>query len=184
VAVLKTHFVGMLALGTAGTIGVIAVTAAPFSPWLLLIWVCLLPPSLWIVSRFKTENGRFYLLHAGLCLLVAGAVASSALGKEGIAVAEPDKGRVAAAGIEVPLADIAASDVLIVTLPQADLVFRPAEAFSMPDGTVCVPYTEKPLILLFWGGAVMELAAPFLYGWRMGRRRYRKGLSNGVDAAG
>ena len=183
VAVLKAHCIGMLALGTAGTIGAIAVTGAPFSLWLLVIWVCLLPPSLWIVNRFKTENGRFYLLHTGLCLLIAGAVASSALGKESFAAAAPEADCVAVAGVEVPLTDIAASDVLIVTLPQSDLVLRSSEAFSLSDGTVCVSYTEKPLILLFWGGAVMALAAPFLYGWRLGCRRRRKGSPNGVDAA-
>jgi cytochrome c-type biogenesis protein CcmF len=181
-AALKKHFIGMMALGTALTVGVIAVTGASFSLWVLVIWACLLPPSLWIVNRFKTENSRFYLLHTGLCLLIAGAVASSALSKEGIAAAAPGAKHIALAGIEVPLADIAASDVLIVTLPHADFVVRATKAFSLADGTVLVPFTEKPLVLLFWGGGAMMLAAPFFGGWRYRFRWRQKGPKDGAGA--
>lgn len=128
--------------------------------WLLLIWVCLMPFSLWIVCGFRTKSWKFCVPHFGMILLIIGAIASSGLGKEVYANAPVEHGYAAIAGLSIPVSEFETTETLIKTLPQVDLIIHCAEIKQLTRGEILIPYATKPLIMLFWIGCFVVTAQP------------------------
>lgn len=159
---LKRRNILMMAVSTILVIGIMALSGSLNFWWLLLIWVCLMPLSLWLVCLFRTKNPGYYLSHLGVLLLIIGAITSSALGKEVFVKAISDKTGITVAGIEIPIAELTKKDTLIKTLPQTDLVIQSSEIIPLSQGGVLIPYATRPLIILFWTGCFIIIAVPFI----------------------
>ena len=157
---LKRRNLLMMALSTAAVIGITVATGSTNIGLILLVWLCLMPLSLWIACRFKTRNRRYYLFHIGMILLILGAIASSGLGKESIATVKPTGWSADIGGSSVLYADMANRDVLTVSKLTGDVVIQCADMFMMPDGDIAIPYITKPFILLFWIGGFMIILSP------------------------
>lgn len=69
---LKRRNILMIVVSTVFAIGIIILTRSFKLWWLLLIWFCLMPLSLWLISRFKTKSCKYYLAHLGVLLLIIG----------------------------------------------------------------------------------------------------------------
>jgi cytochrome c-type biogenesis protein CcmF len=157
---LKKRNILMMAVSTVLVIGITALTGSFELGWLLLIWVCLMPFSLWLVCLFRTKSLKYYLSHLGVLLLITGAITSSALGKEIFAKANFDNTGVTFSGIEISVTELSGKDTLIKTLPGADLVIQCSGITPLSDGGVLIPYTTKPLIILFWTGCLLIIFIP------------------------
>ena len=157
---LKRRNLLMMAISTFIVIGIAVATGSMNLGWIILLWICLLPLSLWIACRFKTQSPRYYLLHMGMVLLIFGAITSSGLGKESLAIVRPTGRTVDIEGSSVQYGDFAKSDVLIVSKLTGDVIVKCADAFMMPDGSIAIPYITKPFILLFWMGGFMIILSP------------------------
>lgn len=157
---LKRRNILMIAVSTIFIIGIMALTGSIKIWWLLLLWVCLMPLSLWLVCGFRAKSWKYYLSHMGVVLLIVGAIASSALGKEVFAKATLDSNNIVVAGIEIPITQLTEKDMLIKTLPQGDLLIECSKITPLSQGGVLIPYVTKPLIILFWVGCFAVIAQP------------------------
>jgi cytochrome c biogenesis factor len=128
--------------------------------WLLLVWICLMPLSLWISCGFKTKSWKYYLSHLSIILLMVGAITSSALGKEVYAEASVNNGNVYFDGISLPISELVSNYTIIKTLPLSDIIIQCSIISPLPQGGFLIPYTEKPMILVFWAGCLLIIAQP------------------------
>lgn len=178
---LKKHGAGMAAVSAALVVAVTAAAGADRLGWLLFLWICLMPLSLWIVGGFP-GGARFILPHLAVLLLVCGAVASSALGRKGFAVARPENGRVSVAGTEIALSELSEKDVLIRSSPKQDLLIQSGRISELPENAYLIPYETKPLIGLFWAGGFAAAAAPLFPGIseRLSKTRLRGTKNHGA----
>lgn len=157
---LRKRNILMIVVSTILVIGIMSLSGSANLWWLLILWACLMPLSLWLVSGFQMKSWRYYLPHIGVVLLIAGAIGSSALGKEVFAVVKPNSSYVIVAGMELPMAKLAEKDMLIKTMPTADIVIQCSKITPLPQGGILVPYVTKPLIMLFWIGGFAIVAHP------------------------
>lgn len=157
---LKSWNILMIVVSTILVIGVIILTRSVKLWWLLLLWLCLMPISLWFLCRFKTKGWRYYLSHLGVLLLVIGSIGSSALDKEVFTLVNPDSSSVVVSGIEIPTAELFEKEMLIKSLPTEDIVIQCSKIAILSHGGVLVPYVKKPLIILFWIGSILVIAQP------------------------
>jgi len=160
---LKKRSVSMIAISTALIIGIIGITSSDSFWWLLVLWYCLMPPSLWLASRFQAKSWKYYLTHLGVVLLVIGAIGSSALGKESYILLNPGSSNVIISGGQIPVTSLTDKDMLIKTLLSKDIVIECSQISSLPQGRVVIPYKVKPLIILFWLGGVLVIISPLLF---------------------
>ena len=121
-----------------------------------------MPLSLWLVCLFRTKSLKYYFSHLGVLFLIIGAITSSALGKDVFTKASFDKSNVIVAGIAIPIEELIEVDTLIKTLPQADLVIHCSGITPLPQGGILISYATKPLIILFWTGCLIIIAAPLI----------------------
>jgi len=149
---LKRRNLLMIIVSTILVIGIMALSGTVKFCWLLLLWICLMPLSLWLVSGFKTKNWKYYLSHIGMVLLIIGAIGSSALGREGFITVNPNSSSIVVVGKEIPIAKLAEKDMLIISLPSMDIVLQYSKIISLSQGGSFIPYETKPLIILFWVG--------------------------------
>lgn len=156
---LKKRNILMIAVSTVLVIGIMVISGSVFW-WLLFLWACLMPLSLWLVSGFRTKSWKYYLSHVGVVLLIAGAIGSSALGKEAFIMANPGSSNIVVAGMEIPLAELTEKAMLIKTLPTADIVIQCSKIIALSQGGALIPYVTKPLIMLFWIGCIAIIAHP------------------------
>jgi len=170
---LKRRNILMIAVSTVLVIGIVALSGSDRLWWLLSLWICLMPPCLWVVSGFHTKSPKYYLSHLGVVLLIVGAIGSSALCKEAFVLSRPDSNHVVIADTEIPIAKLAEKDVLIISLPMKDLVIECSKITLLPQGGILIPYETKPLILLFWIGGFAILAEPciFIISGRLAKRK-------------
>lgn len=158
---LKSRNILMIAVSTILVIGMIILTSSVRLWWMLLLWFCLMPLSLWLVSGFKTKSWRYYLAHLGVLLLIIGSIGSSALDKEALALCNPAGSSVVISGIEIPTSSLLEKEILIKSLPIEDIVIQCSKIVQLPQGGILVPYIKKPLIILFWIGSFLIILQPF-----------------------
>ncbi len=149
----------MLLVSTALAIAAAAAAGCTDILLIILLWICLMPPCLWLVSGFKNSAG-YYILHIGMALLVIGAVVSSGFGTEAYAAAPQSAGFITIEGASLPTAGLSNNGVIILSSVFKDVIVNAPDAFMMPDGGIAVPYVTKPLILLFWAGGLMTILSP------------------------
>ena len=157
---LKSRNISMIAVSTVFVIAIIILTRSLRFWWLLLIWYCLMPISLWIVSRFKTKIWKYYLAHLGVLLLVIGSLGSSALDTEAFALCNPDSSSVVISGIEIPMTSLFENEMLIKSHPAEDIVIQRSDIVPLSQGGILIPYVRKPLIILFWIGSFLIIVQP------------------------
>lgn len=160
---LRDRIILTITVSTILIIGIIIFTKSIRFWWLLLLLFCLMPPSLWLVSGFKTKSLRYYLTHLGVLLLIIGSIGSSALDKEVFTLCNPDSSSVVISGIEIPTASLFEKEMLIKSLPTEDIVIQCSKIVPLSQGGILVPYVKKPLIILFWIGSFLIIAQPVLY---------------------
>ncbi len=154
---LKKRSVLMVFISTMLVIGIMALTGSNKFIWLMLIWICLMPLSLWLASGFP-KSWKFYLPHLGVLLLIVGAIGSSSLCGKAVAVTTLDSSQVIVAGIEIPLSELSKKDILIKSLPTQDLIIQCSQISTLPQGGFLIPYEIKPLIILFWIGGITVIS--------------------------
>lgn len=159
----KKRYMMMIVASTVLVIGIMAVSQSMKIWWYFLLWVCLLPLSLWAISGFRQKSGKYYLSHLGGVLLIVGAITSTTLSKDLYAKASLDCNNVLVAGIQIPLKELIENDTLIQSLPQTDIIIHCREIRPLSDGGLFIPYTTKPFILLFWIGCFAITVLPFVY---------------------
>lgn len=157
----KRYNILMMALSTLTTtiIMLLPVTIISFW-WLILIWFVSLPLSLWIVCRFKTDHLRYYFAHAGMILLIIGAITSSALGKTYYAYVNQNNDTVEIYGTTYTISKSIDGNLQIKSSPSGDILLQNSNIISLPEGGYMLPYTTKPLIILFWTGCFLILFNP------------------------
>mgnify|MGYP000879200218 CR=1 FL=1 len=159
---LKRQNILMIAVSTAFVIGIIILTRSLVFWWLLLVWFCLMPLSLWLISGFKTKSWKYYLTHLGILLLVIGSIGSSALNREEVTMCNPDSSSVVISGIEIQMTSLLEKEMLIKSLPAEDIVIKCSEIVPLSQGGILIPYVRKPLIILFWIGSLLIIVQPVL----------------------
>lgn len=157
---LKGRNILMLTISTILVIGIIILTRSVRFWWLLLLWFCLMPLSLWLVWGFKTKSWKYYVSHLGVLLLIIGSIGSSALDKDEFYLCNPDSSTVEISGIEIQTASLFEKERLIKSLPSEDIVIQCSGIVSLPQGGILVPYVRKPLIVMFWIGSFLIIAGP------------------------
>jgi len=158
---LKRRSILMIVISTMLLIGIMALYGSNHLWWLILLWICLMPLSLWLAAGFP-RKWKYYLPHLGVLLLMIGAIGSSALGEEAFTIVNPDNNQIIIKGIDIPLEELSQKDILIKSLPTEDIVIKYSQRSSIPYGGALIPYETKPLIILFWIGGFFIIAAPFI----------------------
>jgi len=162
IELVKRKSILMMGVSTILIIGILFLYQTTKVCWLLLLWICFMPLSLWIVSGFKTKSHKYYLCHIGAILLIIGAITSSTLGSNAYVVVSPNVNNIAIEGIKVPVTDLSKNDLLIRSLPTKDLLIQGSQMISLQQGDIMIPYTTKPLIILFWIGGFIVIVQPFI----------------------
>ncbi len=157
---LKNRNILMIAVSTILLIGIITAIGSIRFWWMLLLWFCMMPLSLWIVSGFKAKSRKYYLAHLGVLLLIIGSIGSSALDKEGFALCNPGSSGVVISGVEIPTASLFEKEMVIRSLPAEDIVIQCTGIVPLSQGGIIVPYVKKPLIILFWIGSFLVIIQP------------------------
>lgn len=173
---LKKRNVAMMVTATVLTIGINIITGSPKLGLLLVIWVCLLPVSLWLVSGFRPRGLQYYLPHIGVILLMIGAIASSVLGKEAFIIADRESTEIQVEGIVIPSEELSEKGMIIKTMPLQDVLIKCSDISNTSQGII-IPYETKPLILMFWSGSLLVILQPCIC--LMMDRRKKKNLSPG-----
>ncbi|MDD3414699.1 MAG: cytochrome c biogenesis protein CcsA [Lachnospiraceae bacterium] len=163
IELLKRKSILMMIVSTLLIIGTIMLFHTTSFWWLLLLWFCSMPISLWLVSGFRTQSRKYYLCHIGVVLLIIGAIASSALGKKTAIIVSPDDSNmIAIESLEIHITELSKSDTLVKSLPTKDLLIQSSQMRSLQQGDILLPYTTKPLIMLFWIGGFMIIVQPLI----------------------
>lgn len=157
---LKKRNILMIIVSTILVISIMVITGFVSFWWLLFLWACLMPLSLWLVCGFRTKGWKYYLSHMGVVLLITGAIGSSLLGKEAFIIVNSGSRNVVISGMEIPIAELAEKTMLIKTFPASDIVIQCSKIIYLPQGEVLIPYVTKPLIMLFWIGCFAIIAHP------------------------
>jgi hypothetical protein len=158
---LKRRNLLMMAISTAIVICVALATGSTKIVWIILLWVCLMPLSLWLADRFRTNNWTFYLRHIGVILLITGAITSSGLSRESIAFAKTDSSSINIEGNDLWMTDLTNKDILIVPTLTGELIIQCGSSVET-GGYIAVPFIIKPFIMLFWVGGFAAILSPCL----------------------
>jgi len=158
----RLRYMAVMAIATVLTAAAALGTGTARFGWLMLLWVCLLPLSAWITSAFRTHGLRYYLLHAGALLMIAGAILSSGLGEEIYMVSPPQSADVLINGSRIPLSDLLGAESMTVPGFFQDVIVRGAETTAMADGSIVIPCTTRPMINLFWTGGFLMALGPWI----------------------
>lgn len=165
----------MMIMSTIFIIGIIILFHTTQFWWLLLLWFCSMPISLWLVSGFRTQNRKYYLCHIGVALLIIGVIGSSALGEKNYIIVTPDNSNIIQIdGEKIPITELSKTDMLVKSLPTKDLLIQSSQMISLQQGNIMLPYTTKPLIMLFWIGGFIIIAQPLIliiFDWITKRKR-------------
>lgn len=159
---LMHHSFFTMGLSTAIVVGIAFALNATGLYILLLLWVCLMPPCLWIISGFKIQGWRYYVNHIGMVLLIIGVICSLGLAQQGIVIIEPNSNGALINGILVPVARVLNEDVTILTSASTDVIAQGGSAMVLPGDAVAVPFITRPLINLFWIGGFLMILSPLV----------------------
>lgn len=129
--------------------------------WLLFLLICFLPLFLFIVSGQIKKRWKAYIAHIGLIILIIGAVASNAFGTEGYTLKSPAYD-VNISGYQISSERIETSDVIILSKYNKDIVIQSLNKICNTQGGMLIPYTTKPLIIMFWAGCIILLMQPVI----------------------
>jgi hypothetical protein len=110
---LKRRNMAMMAISTGITMLIALAYGAVNYGWYILLWICLMPLSLWIVSGYITQGWRYYLLHIGMVLMIAGAVLSCVFSSESYILAQPDELHFTVNGKEIAIEELLKNDFVI-----------------------------------------------------------------------
>lgn len=133
-----------------------------FKPlWLLFLLICFLPISVFFVSGQIKKRWIHYLTHIGVIILITGAVASNAFGTEGYALKNQEYD-VNISGVYISANKIESSDIIILSKFNSDTVIQCVNKIRNTQGGMLIPYTVKPLIILFWAGCILLLMQPVI----------------------
>ncbi len=128
--------------------------------WLMLLWLCTMPLSLWIVSSVHSHHKNYYFSHLGALLLIIGTISSSSLGKEEyVLISTKVPNFVSIEGKNISFEEISTNDLLIKSYLTQDILIQ-SSAITRTQNNLVIPYTTKPLILLFWIGGFMIILGP------------------------
>jgi cytochrome c biogenesis factor len=119
-----------------------------------------MPISLWSVCGFKSKI--WYLPHVGVLLLIIGAITSSAFSEERFTNAALVNNNVIILGTKIPISEIIEKEEIIISKPFTDAVIHTSDIMPVPQGGLVIPYTNKPLILLFWIGCYTIVLQPVI----------------------
>lgn len=161
----------VLLINTALIFALMMVLNTAHAAALVLLWFMLLPISLYAAGAFKLDT--YSLTHAALALLFVGAIASSLLGIEALSVSSSASPQLIIGGQPLHTANVLQQELSIVSTPLADYLVYGTQAVQT-DAELFVPYTTKPLILLFWLGGFSVLGAAL---YRLVRALFRKSKS-------
>ncbi|NBK99641.1 MAG: hypothetical protein EOM50_16820, partial [Erysipelotrichia bacterium] len=159
---LKKRSIFMAVTSTIFVVGIMAMTGSDQFGWLVMLWVCLMPFSLWLCTGFP-RRWKYYLPHLGVLLLIVGAITSSALSREGFAVAAPDHPQIIISGVNIPLSELSQKDIVMKHLPAEDIIIQCSKITTLPQGGALIPYETRPLIILFWIGGFIVIFAPLSF---------------------
>ncbi|MGH4118751.1 cytochrome c biogenesis protein CcsA [Clostridium sp.] len=130
----EVNFLKIIIINTILIIIISAATAFSSFPWLIILWIVMLPliPKIMFVSTFK--NIWAHISHIGVLLLIIGSITSSVFSEEGILM----KTNL----LKIPLGKTTTIHKLL-----GDTII-----------TESLKYTTKPFIWLFWLGGFMILS--------------------------
>lgn len=159
---LKKRSLFMLIISTLGAIGIALLTDCFNLEMIILMWICLMPLSLWICSGFKTQNLKYYLVHIGFLLLIIGAVASSGFGKETYILADQASPFVNIGNSNYLLSDLLNRNTTFMQSFWGDTILQTSNSV-VSNGFYVIPCFSKPLIVLFWAGGFITIFEPYLF---------------------
>lgn len=159
-AALKRRNLQMMALSTVAVIAAAFALGSDKLFWLLILWACFMPLSLWIVSGFKTQSWRYYIPHIGMTLLILGIILSSGFGSSEYALIQQGGTSTVIGGTNIALPDMLGKDVITVSSFTGDYIVQCSGIISMPDGSRALPVIIKPMIIVFWVGGFVTILSP------------------------
>jgi cytochrome c-type biogenesis protein CcmF len=157
---LKKRSICTILVSTVILAVIIVISGSADYLWLAVIWICLMPLSLWTVSLFRLRKAGYYIMHAGVILMITGAAVSCGLGGDVYADATIVDGNFIFEDIKISVSDITEKDVVIVNLPHKDLIVHCTDISISENGGFIVHYTVRPLIILFWAGCAAVILQP------------------------
>lgn len=157
---LKKRNILMIMVSTIIILSYIMIYGYAKLSWLMLLWLCTMPLSLWIVSGFHSHHRNYYFSHLGALLLIIGTISSSGLGKEEyVLISTKEHNFVSIEGENIPFQEISTNDLLIKSYLTQDILIQ-SSAITRTQNNLLIPYTTKPLIILFWIGGFMIISEP------------------------
>jgi cytochrome c biogenesis factor len=137
--------------------------------WLIVLWLYLFPLAAWIInslnlkSRFfirKPRNLSAAISHAGVILLMFGAITSAALSEHGGFIVGKNENYIQVSNSKIEFSDLSRQSSIIVHNAASDIILSPADksiVSSDPAVSNLVVYETRPLILMFWVGGMLVL---------------------------
>lgn len=131
--------------------------------WLLVLWILLIPLVLWVLNtagmkptlHFKKIKNPFAAAsHAGVILLILGAVTSTALSRQGAVLIKDGSCTCPGCGAQIDSSRLDLNRSTIVHTIGSDIILSPAGNGSS-SAKQAIYYTTRPLIWLFWIGGVL-----------------------------
>lgn len=147
---------------SAAAVAAIGFTVHEFKlVWMLFLLICFMPVFLFITNGQARKRWKYYLAHIGFIILIIGAVVSNAFGAEGYALKNPGYD-VNISGVYVSSEEIETSDIIILSKFNEDIFIQSLNKISNKQGGMLIPYTTKPLIIIFWAGCIILLMQPVI----------------------
>lgn len=130
--------------------------------WLLVLWILLIPLVLWVINTIslkptlhlkKIKNPFAAVAHAGVMLLILGAVTSTAFSEQKAVLITPGSCASLGYGAQVDISQLNLEKNTTIHTIGSDIIISPVENVSS-SMEQAVYYTTRPLIWLFWIGGV------------------------------
>ncbi len=126
---------------------------------IVFLLICFIAIFSFIASGQIRKRLKYYFAHIGFIILLIGAVASNAFGTGGYALKNPGYD-VNISGVYVSAEEIETSDIIILSKFNEDIFIQSINKINNKQGGMLIPYTTKPLIMIFWAGCIILLMQP------------------------
>jgi len=132
--------------------------------WLLVLWIFLIPLVLWTMNtvritpslHFKRIKNPFAAVaHAGVILLILGAVSSTAFSEHGAVLVTKGSITNLCYGARIDGAHLGKEKSTIIHTVASDIILSPSDNGLSSSMVQALNYTTRPLIWLFWIGGVL-----------------------------
>lgn len=132
--------------------------------WLLILWVFLIPLMLWMVNilrlkpklhLIRIKNLFSAIAHAGVMLLILGAVTSTVFSEKGTVLITNGQLTSLGYGTCIDGVSLNTDKSTIIHTIGSDIILSLAEEGLSSPAVQAVNYTTRPLIWLFWTGGVL-----------------------------